>query len=324
MKVRAIVSEQQVEVLPVRVTKVEPGRLDTKLTAAGKLTADKELMVVSQTQGTVLEVRKSIGDQVRLGEVIVRVDNSLIAEEYDLTEAGYEKASKDLERAERLSEGDAITNQQLEGLRLNAQGAEAKLKASQKRLSDTEIKAPIAGLVNQVFTKTGAVLGPGAPVCEIVNIDRLSLVVKVTGKDIMKIEEGQQVEVRVDAYPGKSFNGTVVGFASKADFALRFPVEISLANSDQASLKAGLFAEAHFAFKDTIDGVVIPRQAIIGSIQDPSVYVVEDGKSKLKKVVPAFQFNDQVKILEGLQLGEQVIISGQLNLMDGAPVKIVE
>jgi len=103
---------------------------------------------------------------------------------------------------------------------------------------------------------------------------------------------------------------------------MKFDVEITLNNSGPVTLKSGLFAEVHFPFSAK-ESLVIPSAAIPGSMENPRVFVVENGKAVRKDIVTGISNNDVIEVISGLKPGEQVIYSGQLNLAGGENVKIV-
>ncbi len=324
MRSQAQLSERKVDVLPVSVKKVTPEKLHRSMESAGVLKAVEEVMVMSQTQGTVTAVYVGVGTRVFDGQVIARVESEMNTTDVEVNQGAFEKAQKDYERAQRLAEGDAITAQQLEGLQLQMEAAKARLKGAQRQLKNTTITAPFSGSINQVFVKRGGTLGPGVPVCEIVNISRLILPVKVTEQEVLRIQVGDSAKVSMDAYPDKSFFARVTGIANKADFSLLYTVELEILDEGEITLRAGMFARVEIRFEDAEFGQVLPRRAIVGSIKDPYVFVVDDGIARRKTVVVAFQYDDQVKLSGGLQDGDLVVVEGQQNLLDGAMVKVIE
>ena len=171
-------AEKKVDAYPVRVEEVKLGSLDTKLELSGILSGSHELMVMAETQGRVQSIFKKEGDWVTKGEILAQVDDELMNAQLMVTQANLEKANKDLERAKTLSEGDAITQQQLEGLQLNAKAAEAKYTVAKKHLADARITAPIAGYINKLFLKEGGMIGATVPACELVNTRSLKMSVK--------------------------------------------------------------------------------------------------------------------------------------------------
>jgi RND family efflux transporter MFP subunit len=324
MKQQAELSERKVEAIPVTVKRIVPEPLPIMVESAGILKASEEVMVMSQTQGTVTGVHVRIGSRIGKDQVIARVESDLNNTEVAVNKAAYEKARKDYERAMRLAEGDAITAQQLEGLELQVEAAEARLQGARKKLNNTTITAPFSGTVNQVFVKKGGTLGPGVPVCEIVDISKLLLTVKVSEQDVLRITVGDTAAVTLDTYPDRAFAGNVTGVAQKADYSLLYSVEMELLNMDDLKLRAGMFARVQFRIGDPDSGAVIPRRAIIGSIKAPYVFVVEEGLAHRKSVVIAYQYGDQVKLASGLDPGDLVVVAGQQNLLDGTKVKVID
>ena len=101
-----------------------------------------------------------------------------------------------------------------------------------------------------------------------------------------------------------------------------FTIEVN--NTQDIQLRAGLFAEVNFDALKTNDteAKFIPREAIVGSLQNPSVYIVKDSTVTLQKIKVGAVINGDVAVLDGLQNGQQVVTKGIINLTDGTKVKI--
>lgn len=317
-------AELKVAAYPVKVTEVTLGTLDTKLEVSGILSAAHDLMMMAETQGRIRSLYKTEGEWVKKGEAIAQVDDELMQAELMVTEANYEKAKKDLERAVALSDGGAITQQQLEGLQLNKKAAEAKYITSQKRVNDALIKAPISGYINQLFIKEGGMIGGGVPVCELVNIRSLKMSIKVDESEVGKITKGKEVDVRVESMNDRLLKGTVTSVGAKADYALQYEIELIIPENPEEILKAGMVATAIFNFIDQEIGLLIPEKALVGSTQDPKVYIVEEDVAHLKPISISYIVDNQIKVLDGLSESELVVIAGQFNLQDKQQVNIME
>lgn len=314
-------AEQKVQAYPVKVEEVQTGVISSQLEVSGILSATQDLMLMAETQGRVETIFIKEGDWVKKGDAIAQVNDELMRAELMVTEANYEKAQRDLERANTLSDGGAITQQQLEGLQLNEKAAKAKYTTSKKRLADARIKAPISGYVNKLFLKEGGMIGAGVPTCELVNIRSLKMGVKADEQDIVKVFNGQKVKIKVDALNNVALEGTVVSIGSKADYALQYSIEIVIPENPEEQLKAGMVAKAIFSFQDEKDGAIIPKSALIGSIKNPEVYVMHENKAVLRAITIVESNDDQLKVSEGVSEGEQLIVAGQFNLQDGVNVK---
>jgi len=318
-------AEQKVEAYPVKVQEVKTGNLDKKLEIPGLISASNELMLIAETQGRVLKIYNNEGEWVNEGELIAQVDDQLMKAELIVTSANYEKAQKDLQRALTLNEGGAITQQQLEGLQLNEKAAHAKYITSSKRVADAKIKAPISGYINKLFVSQGGMIGPSRPVCELVNIRELQMVVKVDERDLQHVRVKQEIIITIPAIDGKpSLIGRVKSISSKADFALQYSVTIAIDKNPDERLKPGMMAKAILTLDEGSEGVVIPRQALVGSIKMAKIYLLEGDICRLRDIEIGTQDGDHLKVTSGLGAGDMLIVSGQFNLRDGMKVKVIE
>jgi membrane fusion protein (multidrug efflux system) len=100
-------------------------------------------------------------------------------------------------------------------------------------------------------------------------------------------------------------------------------VEIELANDRAKPLRAGMYGTVTFEFSKEREAILASRKSITGSIKDPHVFVVENGKAILRPVVTGTVTDNEVEILSGLNPGDMVIVSGQVNLENGSPVTMI-
>ncbi len=155
----------------------------------------------------------------------------------------------------------------------------------------------------------------------VVDISRLKVKVNVAEKDVIRLKVGEKVDVTTDVFPNAVFTGSIFSISSKGDEGHTYPVEVVLKNSKQ-QLKAGMFGRVMFMPKSSGNLIVIPRESIIGSVKDAKIYIVENDRAKLRSVVTGKEAGTNIEILNGLQEGELVVMNGQNNLSDNAPVII--
>ncbi|WP_162052515.1 efflux RND transporter periplasmic adaptor subunit [Pontibacter pamirensis] len=320
MEAKAAVAEIKSDAIPVTITEIKTAKLDKSFTAQGNFAPIQSLTLLSETQGQIQTVAKRKGDKVKAGELLVQVENNTMAADLATAQSNAEKAKRDLERFENLAAGDAITKRQLEDARLAAKSTQGQLVAARQRLNKTRITAPISGEINEIYVEVGSFLNPGTKLYDIVNVDKLKLKVKVSESEVLLVEKGAKVIVKADAGSGQEYEGTVTAIAAQADPTLKFDVEVEVKNAANNNLRAGMYGTAFFEAAEQRDALLLPRQAIVGSIQNPSVYVVKDQKAYLRQVRVGTVTQDQVEILDGVQPGEQIVQSGQINLREGMKV----
>jgi membrane fusion protein, multidrug efflux system len=323
MAAEAAVAEIKSEAISVQLTEPQTGKLDRSFTAQGNFKPIQTLALMSETSGQVKSVLKRKGDRVRAGELLLVVEANTMNADLATAQANYEKSQRDLGRFENLAAGEAITKRQLEDARLAVRTTHAQLVAAKQRVNKTRITSPINGEINEIYVEVGSYLGMATKLYDIVNVDRLKLNVKVDEGQVLLIRKGNKVNVKADAGASENIQGTVTAIAAQADNTLKYDVEIEVKNPAKNTLRAGMYGTAAFDIKDTRDALLLPREAIVGSIQDPAVYVVVNNIAQLKKVKIGTVTQEQIEILEGLTAGEKVVRSGQINLRDGIKVSTI-
>jgi RND family efflux transporter MFP subunit len=316
-------SQRTVEKIPVTVEKATKGTLSENVVATGTLEASDVLNLVSETQGKIIKIYKEKGDRVSAGDIIVKVDDEVIAANVLTAEANYEQFQKDVERYTRLASENAIAKRDLEQANIGLKKAKADLTSARKALSNTSIKSPMPGYINSENLTVGQLLNIGAQVCEIVNNNTLKLNIRISEREVYKIRKGQSVSVHLTVFPDKKFTGKITSIAEKADAAMKFNVEITLNNNSQVHLKSGLYAEAELPVKNE-ENFIIKKQSIVGSMESPVIFVVKDGKAVRRELIVGQSNDKQVEVLKGLFADELVIVSGQLNLKDGDEINIIK
>jgi len=317
-------ASQTIAEIPVKIVSPKTGTISKQISTTGTVSATEELMVLSETQGKVKKIYKNVGDRVQKNEVIVEVDDETIAANVLVAEANFEQQTKDIERLQRLEQGNAIPKHDLEQARIGLKKAEADLITARKALRDTKIKAPISGTINKRLVEFGQFVSGGVPVCEIVNTSKLKIWVKVPEKDIFKLAKGQIVNVNIPSLPGTVFTGKINSIGEKADASMKFDAEVVMDNHDgEQHLKAGLFSEVLIPIEAS-ETILVEKTAITGSMKNPSVFVIEGDKAVKKAIIINESDEKFVEVVSGLKKEDQVVVSGQLNLNDGDRVKIIQ
>ncbi|WP_200975528.1 efflux RND transporter periplasmic adaptor subunit [Echinicola sp. 20G] len=318
MEVKAEEAMKTSESIPVRTAVIEKTAHKISFTSNGTFEPNKELTLKAEASGKVLKIYKEKGDYVQKGDVIAKLDDELIQSELAIAEVKLHQNKKDLGRYENLAGTEAITEKQLEEIRNATKMAESDVKMKKKRLANTVITAPISGYINEDYIEIGTLMSPGMNVVDIVDIDPMKLVVKVSELEIARISKGDKVKVKVGVLPEQDFEGKVSFTSRKGDASLRYEVEIELSESSD-QIKPGMFAYAAFDYPAE-EAILIDRKSLVSGVKNPEVYVVENGKAVLKKVNLAQVGENKLVLLDGLKEGEKLVTSGLINLKDGTAV----
>ncbi len=308
---------------PVTVTTARKEPLSNVLTYIGTITANNDVDIVAETSGRVTAVRAMVGDVKRVGDVLIEVDDELAAADCVAAEVGYEKARRDLERSETLLADSSIPESQCEAIRLSCRAAEAQYITARRALRNTRITTPITGTVTACAVDTGAMVQKDNVVANVVDIATLRVKLSVPEGDVFKLAVGDTAEVASDVYPRVIFRGVIRTIGSRADDAHTYPLEVGLPNCGETPLKANMFGRVTFNAQSHREALVLPRQALVGSVENPQVFVVRGKVARLHDITMGEVNGLNVEILNGLTAADTVVIDGQYNLRDSVEVAVV-
>jgi RND family efflux transporter MFP subunit len=315
-------AEEKFSALPVTVSEVKKQIVTENLTIIGTVLPDNEVTVVSETQGEVLDIKVKVGTPVSKETIIAYIDDELLSAAFITAKTAYEKAAKDFERATTLHKQQYLSDSDFENARLNSKNAEAQFIAARKRYNDTKIKSPIKGIVTDKYINIGGMVAPGTPVATIVDISKMKVKVSIQENDVFKVKAGDKVKIISDLFPDKKYEGKIESISEKADYSHAFPVEISMVNDPDNPLKAGMSVKIDFNFIGSKKINLIPRIALVGSIKNPQVFVVEGKVAKLKEISAGEEYGTDIEVISGLDENAKVVVSGQNNLSDNVEVSI--
>lgn len=306
----------------VAFAEVKKGKLEQDLSLVGTIAANNDVAIISETDGRITAIAAKVGDYKQAGTVLAQIDDELRLANFKSAEVAYEKAKKDYERYQLLIKDGAVSDSQLEQARQAFQSAEASFIRARKEYKDTKITMPISGVVSARTVDVGAYVNKGQVVGNVIDIAKLKVKVNVAERDVFKLKQGDDVDITTDVYPGVVFKGKIETISSKGDEAHTYPVEITLPNSKENPLKAGMFGRVAFTSIDKRETLLIPREALIGSVREPQVFVADGETARLRRIVVGREAGPYLEIVDGLSEGERVITNGQNNLKDGYKISL--
>lgn len=307
----------------VETIKAQKQEFLDKFNYTGTFNAAKEVNVLSETNGKVIKLNVKEGDMVSAGSVLAQVDKEILNAQLYTAEAQLEKLQKDLQRMENLAKANAVTDMQLQEVKLGVKSSEANVRILKKQLSNTSITAPISGVITKKMIEEGSVLNPGVPAFVITDVANVKLLVMVPENEIVKIEKNMKVNVSLDAYANSLFSGNVSLVPVKSNQSQLFPVEITVNNSKKEMIRVGMFGRVNFTKGVSRNSIAIPRLALIGSIKNPKVYIIKDNVAYLKSIVVNESESDTLEVINGLNENDEIVINGQINLVNKAAVTVV-
>jgi len=318
---RAEMSSLVNTVIPVMVEHPKHMGLDRRLSINGRIDAKNEVTIYSKAHAVVTKKYKKAGDAMNKGTVIAQLENGVIKENLRLAEQDFAKAKKDVTRFQNLASIEAVTIRELEDAQIALRSIESRIAELKDQLSNTTILSPVSGIIDKDYFEEGTLLNVGADIVDIVNDKALKMYVNVTEKERLMLKKGEEVVITTDVYPGSIFSGIIDAISPKSNDLYYYSIELTL-NSDK--LTPGMYATAIFNMGENTRNIpVISRKAIVGGLKSPHVFVVRDNKAYKIPVKVGLSDNEYIEITEGISMNDILVKSGQINLVDGIDVSIL-
>lgn len=310
-------------VIPVAVETAERGTIARTLSVTGTVEPIRVIGVNSRLGGEILELPVLEGDRVSQGRMLARLDDRELQADLRSAEASYEMAQAAFQRAEQLRESEIVTQAEYERDRSAFAAAEARLDQIRMRIEYATIRSPLSGIVTEKMNEVGDIVGTQARLFTIADVSTMVVRVAVSELDVVELAAGDSVRVTLDALPDTPFTGRVRRIFPAADPATRLvPVEVALRGDGVA--RPGFLARITFDLAAREGVVLVPAAAIQGAGTQEFVFVVEEGRAVRRPVTTGLTARGRVEVVEHLEPGEMVVVSGQNLLRDGAAVRVVD
>jgi len=310
--------------IAVTVASAEMKETNMDLDLVGTTQAAREVNIASESAGKIAVVNFRMGDYVTQGNVLAIIDDTYKRLAYENAKLNYNKCKDDISRYQALREGDAVSDTQLRDIKLAYENANIQLENAKKQWDDTKIVAPFSGYITSQNTELGAYVNAGTVIAGIADISQLKVVFDVSEMNAYELQRGQTVSVTTDVHPEASYKGTISNISPKASASHTYPVEIMIANNGKDKLKAGTYVKVNVNMSNKENVLMIPRDAIVSSLKDPSVYLVKNNIAQLMKIGVGRNFNSFIEVVSGLNEGDQVVTNGQINLTGSSKVSVIK
>jgi len=331
-------TEETVEerVMNVKVWTVENKLLRPFVSTIGTLKPFEEVIVSSELEGIVKNVRVDEGSFVSRGMRLAEINETDYRLEAIRAEASMRQTKATLantkleyERKASLYKEELVTKQQFDDIsaRLTlSEGeldrAKASLSLARERLSKTKIYSPIQGFVREKKVTAGDYVRNGSALMVVIQSNPIKLNFTVPEKDVGKLKIGQDVLFKVDSFPDQEFKGHVrIIYPSLEERTRTLQVEALVPNSDNR-LKPGLFAKVTLFTEQARDVIVVPITAILYDNAKVKVFVAEGNVARERVVNIGNKYGEMLEIFEGLKKGETLVVVGQNNLSDGVKIHV--
>jgi membrane fusion protein, multidrug efflux system len=289
---------------------------------SGQFEANKETKISAELQGKINRLWVDEGNYVKAGQTLIELDNSLLRLQLQSIDVQMEGLEKDVARFKVLAQADAIQGVQLEKAELGLKAAKVQRATLLEQIAKTNIKAPFDGIITAKFIEIGEFAAPGIPLIQLTDLSNVKFTINISENDLNLFKLKQANTITIDAIPEIKLMADVIMIGSKANHGSSFPIQFLVKNTNDLKIKSGLFGKVLIDNNENQTGILIPASAVVGSNNQPQVYLVKNGKSILQNISISQRIDNKVSVSSGLSEGDVLITSGFINLFEGANVSI--
>ncbi len=304
-----------VEAVPAVIAPV-----NDEVTAVGSLQSNESVVIRSEIAGRIATINFQEGQTVHAGDLLFSLDASEYQAQLAQSSANMKSNETNFNRAKGLREKSLLSQQEYDDTSAKLEESRAKRDVDQSRLEKTSIRAPFNGVLGVRSVSPGAYVKPGEDLVMLEDIDPIKVEFRIPETYSRQVKPGQHITLRVDAYPGEIFNGTVYVIDTRMDTQTRTMLLRGRIPNAKKNLRPGMFARVALILVTRSNALVVPEQALVPFGGDQFIYRVVDGKAVQTRVEPGRRMDGKVEIKTGVNAGDHVIIAGQMKLRDGMPV----
>lgn len=282
----------------------------------------RDVTINALESGEVIGTYKDVGDYVKSGETLAQLNMELLQATLIEAEANLKFQAYNYERSKQLFSEGSISEQAYFATEYEFQKARSTAQTLKHRLSYGRIQAPFSGHIAKRHVSQGQHIARGDATYRIVQIDSLRVAAWVAESEIIDFDEGSLITLVLDALPNKIYEGTIAHVGPAADTDQRvFPIEIYLPNPT-GHIRPGMIGTLKAMRRIHQHVVVIPREAIIERETGPVAFVVKNNKALLRPLSLGPSEAERVVVQKGLSFGDQIVVKGGRDLIDGDRVAI--
>lgn len=315
-----VVQKEIIPPTPVEGIIVEKSSLSKIIKTSGLAAGINEAYIVSETQGKIISVNFKLGQYVKRGQTLVKVQNTIQKRALEQAEKQKETTEINLNITQKLFDEGNASKMELTTAENQFKGASAAYEQAKKQYGDTYITAPINGYIAQkeITIQKGNILSGGALVTRIVDIQKIKVQFDLGEMEVGIVKKGLPVDIIVPAIGDSVFKGEIIAVAAGSNPANgSYPVEAIFKNNKSRLVKSGMTIKATI-FTEVVDsGFIIPSKSIIRKNDKDALFIAVENKAQLKFITTGRRVDTRTVVEDGLQAGMEVVTSGVTNLSTG-------
>ncbi|HAN17793.1 MAG: hypothetical protein A2X13_08580 [Bacteroidetes bacterium GWC2_33_15] len=307
----------------VKIKVINPELLLDIIKSSGTILPDEEVDLSFETSGKISNIYFKEGSYVKKGELLAKlIDDDLQAQLDKLIIQ--EKLAKEKENRQKiLLSKEAVSQESYDQVKSDLQGIESEIKLLKARIVKTEIHAPFDGKIGLRFVSEGAFVNSSSQVAKLVKNKPLKIDFSIPEKYSGMVKPGTDLSFKVEEIE-KTYWAKVYAVEPKVDPQTRTIAVRAMYENKDEELQPGRFVSIQLVIREKKNAVQIPTQAIIPEMGGERVFVVKMGRAISTSIKTGLRTENNIEIIEGVEPGDSVVISGIMQLRHDMPVVVKE
>jgi membrane fusion protein (multidrug efflux system) len=319
--VQGIAQAQPGQALPVKVAAVVEAQWAREVRVTGTIEAVDSIMLAPTVTERVSKVHFREGARVEAGEVLVELEQAQERAQLALARARLREADLAVKRAASLQRQKLLADAGLDEAEVTQSVARAEVDAAQAALDERVLRAPFAGQVGLRQVSPGAIVESGTIITQLHSVDALRVSFSLPQTEWLLLQQPQQARVQVAGLPGRSWTAKIEADAVALETQSRaLPLRARI-QGEPGPLRPGLAATVTVASQPR-QNLSVPEAALLPRGGQQFVYLVDEkDQAQRRKVRIGLRKPGFVEILDGLSIGDKVVVRGAERLRPGMSVQ---
>ncbi len=313
--------KQKKQPLHVNAQIVTTQTLTDNFRSKGLLIPDEEVDLAFETSGKITAIYFKEGTYAHKGQLLAKVNDNTLQAELKKLESQLPLAQERVYRQKSLLAKDAVSQEAYEAVNTELEKLKADIELVKARIAQTELRAPFDGILGLRFVSEGTYTSPQTKIARLTKITPLKIEFSVNEKQANNVKNGTTINFRLEN-DNEVYQATVFAVESRLDEkTLSLQVRARYANSG-GKLKPGHSATIDIKLREINNAIVIPSIASVAEMGRDIAFVYKNGKAHQVEIKKGIRTASSIQVIDGLQQGDTLLVSGVMQLRDDMPVKI--
>lgn len=312
---------RQRPVMPVNVKILEASEFKNSIRTSGTLISNEEIELRSEVSGKVVKINFQEGGYVKKGTLLVKVNDNELQAQLKKAEIRKKLAEEKEFRQRSLFEKNLLSKEAYDNTLNEFISAKADIENLNALIAKTEIYAPFDGKVGLRYISEGSYATPATKIASLQNNNPIKIDFAIPQKysNVIKVNRGIQI---ISASTGKTYSAKIYAVEPKIDPTTKSLMLRAIASNEREELIPGSFVTVDIELDDITNAITIPTEALVNDIKGEMVYLFKNGVAITKVVETSIRNEDEIQVVNGLSIGDTVIVSGIMNMRPRNQVKI--